>query len=570
MLGLGLQSPISSAEQQKNNRHRHGYVVAVLAVLFVYIYLFTQSYKILGIPNPEELAQAIGLEINYIFEDDGLVDSELYISDTKIFNNDDERLILFLSVGISFLLAYYLPFKMKQPALAFCFMVIVDILFGHQAIAVLLASHVTVYLVLHPLLPGRLKWSILPGILYWLAAGFYSLEMGTVLFTVFLSGYVSFMSYKIILLPFLNHSKFAHWLRSIIVHSAAVTVFIGAVWEGFGGAEWKLPLGIILFFWHWQRLFIYYMDYQAGQVPKDISLPLYLSIFFNPAQITNWRWGPVVGQGYSYTANSFYSKDKNRIILDGIKLLGWGMFYLALGDWIKYNLVIAAREMGFTVFWRLSELSCHFVLGGAVDTPTVLLTTLFDQIKWFLLMAGVLHFKVGIWKICGYDIEPYMNRPWLATNLVSLWGRITLHYRDFLIRCFYYPCFFRFFKKNTTVRIFAAIMAAVVFGNLVWGNMVRRLVHRGVEWKYIEGLWVTWPHFVMLGIGIAVSAFWLMNKKNKTRKPWTLDRKFPVDILSMYITLQYYSLTHVFFYRCEQGTVWDHFRLFFVGFGINP
>jgi D-alanyl-lipoteichoic acid acyltransferase DltB (MBOAT superfamily) len=88
-------------------------------------------------------------------------------------------------------------------------------------------------------------------------------------------------------------------------------------------------------------------------------------------------------------------------------------------------------------------MSSDFISGD--DTGT---TTLIALMKWTFSWGGVMHFKVGLWRVCGYKIDPYFNFPWLSTNLVALWSRFTFHYREFLVRAFYYPVFFRFFKKK--------------------------------------------------------------------------------------------------------------------------
>ncbi len=570
MLGLGFQKPISDEEREKNNQNRHGFVLATLVVLGIFIYLFTEVYQPLGLASPKSFANGLGFNLKHVFDSDDNVDCEIYITETKLFSNDQERLILFLGSTITFLLAYYLPFKLKRLALTLSFLAIVIVLYGFRPIAGLLGSHIIVYLILHPINLNKKLLAWLPGGFIYLTYSDPNSPTLAILFNLIIFGYTSFFCYWFILRNLLDKERFSQIAGTIAIQSAGIITLLGSSVEGLGGNQWKLPLGILLFFFHWRRLFIYHMDFKSGRIPKNLTLLEYLSIFFAPGQIANWSWGSTIGQGYSYTNDRFYNKDKNQLVLDGIKLLGWSIFYLSIGDWIKYNLVHFVRhEMGVPVFWRLRELGCHFVDGGNASVLTIWFSCLFDQIKWFLLMTGVLHFKVGVWKICGYDIEPNMNKPWLATNLANLWGRITLHYRDFLIRCFYYPVFFRFFKKNLYLRLFAAIMASAGFGNLFWGNIIRRWIGRGLEWKYAVGLLKTWPHFFTLGIGIWISAVWQLVKKDKTRKPWTFDRKFPLDLIAMYVTLQYYSLTHVFFYTCSRGSVWDYWRLFFAGFGIH-
>jgi hypothetical protein len=60
----------------------------------------------------------------------------------------------------------------------------------------------------------------------------------------------------------------AKMLRVLAVQLALITVLIGAVLEGVHGESWELTLGILLFFWHWERLYMYHIDYQDGKFPR--------------------------------------------------------------------------------------------------------------------------------------------------------------------------------------------------------------------------------------------------------------------------------------------------------------
>ena len=165
-------------------------------------------------------------------------------------------------------------------------------------------------------------------------------------------------------------------------------------------------------------------------------------------------------------------------------------------------------------------------------------------------------------------MDPYIHRPWASTNLSVLWSRFTFHYREFLVRCFYYPVFTRFFKKNRYLRIFVATLAAASFGNLVWGHVPERLFYRGMELEHVWWVLATWPYFLLLGAGIGASNVYLLWRKRR-RRPWTRDRWILTDVAAAYCTLQYYALIHVFARPDRDSTVWDLFRLFLKGFGID-
>ena len=570
MTGLLGGTPISKKTQQENDRHNPVMVLAVLAFLLVYIYLFTYASKSLELPMPQDLSESLGLYVDHVFDDDRNIDSSLYVPFTWIFSkNDDERLVLFLGVGFAFLLVYFIPLEHKQRSLVFSSLIIIGILYGMEGVSGLLCAHSLVFLILHPVSSFRLWIAFLPGFFGFWTFDPYMLLGSNALVQSLLAGGISVLISRYGVLRFLAFPSAAKVIRVVVVQSALITVLIGALLEGWFTGPWKLALGVLLFFWHWERLFLYHIDYQDGKIPETISFMTYLSVFLTPGQIANWNWGVTIGQGYAYTANNFLCEDKNKLVVSGLKLWMVSLGYLVLGDWIRANLVRFFDDQGILVYWRIENMSEDFVMGSTIGSATVLLTTLIALMKWTFAWGGVVHFKVGLWRVCGYKVDPYFNFPWLSTNLVSLWSRFTFHYREFLVRAFYYPVFFKFFKGHTHLRIFTATMAAACFGNLIWGHMTEAVFYSGVNRNSIFISLNQWPYFVLLGLGITASEFWLLHKKKSPRRPWTPDKYIGWDVLSAYVTLQYFALIHIFVYTAPEATLADSFRLFLTGLGIH-
>ena len=570
MPGLLKNVPVTDAQRRDNDRHRPAVVFAVLGVLCVYIYLFTHAADHLGLPMPEDLADMAGVSISYVFDRDRNVDSMLGITQTQRFRwNDDERMVYFLLLGLAFVSVYFAPLRYKQPALAAWTSLGLFVLYGSAATAGLLATHCLVFIVLHREAREKLWLSALVGLLGWwgLRGGIAGSLLDAVLF--FSLPGLTYLAYRHVILPLLEVPRVAPLLRTLTVQAAILTVCIGALYEGLTSDEWKLPLGVLLFFWQWERLMMYHVDYKDGLIPKDITIGRYLAVFLHPGVVSNWTWGVTIGQGYSYANNAFLCEDKNKIVLSGVRIWGVALLYLVFWDWLRHAAVDVFTDLGIPVFRaRTRDLVQHFVEGGAVTTPSVLATTLLDLIRWTMIWAAVVHFKVGVWRVCGYRMDPYINKPWLATNMATLWARFTFHYREFLVRCFYYPVFFRVFKTRPYLRVFVATMAAACVGNLIWGHVTERLFYRGMELDNLIYAFGTWPYFVLLGLGISVAQLNIMRKKRK-RKPWQRDRWFALDLLSMYVTIQFFALIHIFARPSPDGTVWDLFRLFIKAFGIT-
>ena len=562
--------PISDEQRINNDQHSPWVVALVLAILIAYAYLFTHAADLVGAPRPAQLAEQMGVVIDQVFDSDQNVDSAVVIPyEQRLESNDDERLALYLVIIAAFICVYFLPLRHKQTSLALWTAVALLTLYGVTTTAGLVFAHLLVYLVLHPHGKQNFALSLLAG-----AAAFfafvddqYDQEWGAALLVGLPILFAAF--YQKVLLKILSVDKFAPLLRTAVIQSAILTVCFSAVIEGLSGDKWSLPLGILLFFWQWERLIMYHIDYKDGPVPRDLSFSRYIAVFFNPAVLPNWNWGVTIGQGYSYLNDNFLCENKNKIVLSGVKILAIALLYLIFSNWLIHTLSNFFEGLGIRVYEaRTREMVRYFVAGDDIGTLNVLLTTFLDLLRWTTLWAGVVHFKVGIWRICGYRMAPYIDKPWASTNLVTLWSRFTYHYREFLVRAFYYPVFFRFFRDRPYLRVFTATMAAAAIGNLVWGHVTERIYYRGMEWENVVFVLGTWPYFVLLGLGIGFTQIYLM-WRTRLRKPWTIDRWLVTDIIAAYLTLQYYALIHIFARPVSGSSVGDLTSLFLRGFGIQ-
>ncbi len=570
MAGLLRNVPVDDERRRRNDIHDWRVVLLVLAMLGLYLYLFTHAGDYVGLPRPQVLAHQLGIHIDHVFDESRNVSSNVTITMTQRFDsNDDERMVFLFILVAAFLSAYFLPLRYKQPSMIFWTVVAVWLLYGSHVVAALLVAHLGVYLVLHPRRQDYLPYAVALGVTFhWAFLWNLAARWPQSLAVAAVAALVAIVLYRWVLLPVLAKEPVAEKLRTLVVQSAIITVTAGAVTEFLTGSSWALPLGILLFFWQWERLIMYHVDYKDGQVPRDLPLHGFLGVFWNPALVPNWNWGVTIGQGYSYVQNNFLSQEKNRLVMEGVRLLAVALLYLVFWNWGRHLVVDFFEGQGIHVFNAYTRgMVRHFVAGGEVSSSSVLATTFLDLARWTVLWAGVVHFKAAIWRILGFRMDPYMDKPWLATDLATFWSRFTYHYREFLVRAFYYPTFFRWFRQHPYLRIFAATMAAAAFGNLVWGHMTERLYYRGLEMENLLYVLGTWPYFVLLGLGIAFSQIVLLGRKR--RKPWSRDLWMIKDVFAAYLTLQYFALIHIFARPVPGSSFSDLFRLFMRAFGVD-
>ncbi|MBF0309087.1 MAG: hypothetical protein HQL56_06140 [Magnetococcales bacterium] len=566
-LGAGRLDEATRAKHDAT--HRPEVVLAVLAMLLLYGWLFTPLAAVLGLPSPRGVAAMLGITPLLHF-DHGMLDSRLRVPYTELLPADQERLLLLLLVAGAFLSAYFSPLPRKRAALLGWFLLGLLVLYGWQALCGLLFCHLLVYLLFHPPAnANRMGQSgLMAGLL--LLGSLWSPGSDAVHPLYFLLPPAFALFCRFPLRTLLDCAPLAAGLRKAAIWSTTLVVLVGAIRQGALGETWTLPLYLLLFCWYWERLMMYDIDYRGGLVPRELSLVGYLSLFLSPASLLNCSWGVDIGQGYSYTENNFYATDKNRIVLEGVRLWGAALIYLVFGNLLLETAVGFCESLGVPVFkGNLYRLSSHFTGGGRVDTASVILTCFLEQMRYLLVWAGVLHVKVGIWRVCGYRFAPYYDHPWLATNLVVLYTRFTFYYREFLVRVFYYPVFFRLTGCPVSLRIFLATFAAVALANMLVGHLPEQMFFNGMRFENIGNVLIRWPYFFLLAAGITVAELWLMRHPSR-RKPWTPDRRFVLDLLAMYATWHFYAVIHVFAHMDRNATLSHNVKLFLIAWGWSP
>ena len=572
------RAPTIEQREINNKNNKISVIFFVISVFVLYLYSFSNMWEVFNIPSPVHVfKEVLGFDVQNVYDDDGNFDSNLYINEGVLdsnqnlkYSNDTERLIFFSLICLSFLTTYFLPVKHKKLSLFIFASAIVTIIFNLKVILGVIFMHLLVFSFLHIKSAKSSYVSLLIGFVFPLI--FLNLSNIVNIFLYFsISICVSYFLFEKLIYPILDkNNKLSYFLRMILLQSPIIACFIIPYINSFTHNYLKLSFGIILFFWQWERITMYQIDYNDGAIPEDITLINYLSMFINPSIISTWNFGGSISQGYTYTETNFLAKDKNILAIEGAKLSLIALFYLIFGAYlmetlsyyINYFFGIISYTDVYTLVFKYSE--CQ-----QITTATVLLSTFIGQVKWFMFFGGLVHLRVGLWKIYGYNIEPYFNKPWLATNLANFWVRYTYHYREFLFRVFYYPFFSRFFKKNKTLRVFMATFFTLTVGNFLWGHLTEEMFSKGF-YLYNFKLIYTLPYFLLLGLGISLTQIYLLKtKKNNKRKPWTLDKMFLMDILCSYLTFQFYSLIHIFARPIPNGNFVMYAKLFLIGLGIH-
>ena len=96
------------------DKHQPNVVFYVFLVLFAYGYFFTDLASMLDMATPKEVAEMVGLSLDHTFADDEKVKSSIKMPHSTTFSSDQERLILFGIIFLTFTATYFLEVKFKK------------------------------------------------------------------------------------------------------------------------------------------------------------------------------------------------------------------------------------------------------------------------------------------------------------------------------------------------------------------------------------------------------------------------------------------------------------------------
>jgi D-alanyl-lipoteichoic acid acyltransferase DltB (MBOAT superfamily) len=66
----------------------------------------------------------------------------------------------------------------------------------------------------------------------------------------------------------------------------------------------------------------------------------------------------------------------------------------------------------------------------------------------YLRVSGQFHIVVGMLHLFGYDLPETNRRYLLATSFEDMWRRINIYWKDFMVKIFYFPLYFKLRKTG--------------------------------------------------------------------------------------------------------------------------
>ncbi len=212
------------------------------------------------------------------------------------------------------------------------------------------------------------------------------------------------------------------------------------------GAVWPL-LGSIFMF----RLIVYVYDMAHAKTKPTLSSTL--AYFFMLPNVV-FPFFPVVD--YTMFRRVYHDAEERRIHQDGAVFLFWGVLHLILYRVVNYYLLISPDQVT-TVFDLGRYLVTNFML--------------------YLRVSGQFHLIIGILHLFGFHLPRTNNRYFLASSFTDLWRRINIYWKDFMLKVFYWPIFFRLKKFGETK---ALVLSTILVFLLTW-------FFHAYQWFWLRG-----------------------------------------------------------------------------------
>ena len=273
----------------------------------------------------------------------------------------------------------------------------------------------------------------------------------------------------------------------------------------------QLSLGILFFFLTGQRVLYYYLDVRDL---KEISFRESLFFFTQVYDLLGGSWWGRVGPG----PREFTTSRKDSATTgyrSGFKLLFFSLVYLSI-----LTLLVSGQ------FDELSYLpsSSKFDLLGRI-------------ILWFLgvfsATTALYHFKVGLFNIAGYSIEPCTHHIWKSKSLSDFWLRYSRYYMKLILRLFYLPIFLRLKTLSLVARKALSLALSIMIGQFLIYSMTR-LISNNVQ------IYLSLGYFVILSVAIFINSEMIPQSEQRNERMTLKGFGFFAGIWV------FYSLIHLF------------------------
>jgi hypothetical protein len=224
------------------------------------------------------------------------------------------------------------------------------------------------------------------------------------------------------------------------------------------------------------RLMVYMYDLKHNAAPFSASRAI--SYFFMLPNVC-FPLFPLVD--YKTFCSTYYNEDWRRVYQSGLRWMFRGAFQLLL----------------YQAIYQFAPLDVA-TLSSALGVAGFMLSTYL----LYLHVSGQFHLIVGLLHMFGFNLPETHHLFLLASSFTDFWRRINIYWKDFIMKLFFYPAFFKL-RKLGTMR--ALTLATIISFFLTWA------LHSW-QWFWIRGSFLhTWQDisfWTVLALLVLVNALY--------------------------------------------------------------
>jgi hypothetical protein len=234
----------------------------------------------------------------------------------------------------------------------------------------------------------------------------------------------------------------------------------------------------------------YLWFYALSFTERNVALPFLVRIgCYQPFWCT-WPWATPypLGERDLQKGESREREDLAVSQIKGVKLLLWAELVSLLLQGLSHA-CYGGDFYGFSLpaGWILHTPSMDYAFlasdgqGLAWYSYWYILFVSFYLTLLYYIALG--HYIIGLARLAGFNLKRNTYKPFYATNVAEFFSRYDYYYKEILVTLFFYPAFFRWFRKHPRVRMFFATFCAAAIGN--------SLIHLldGTDRIHDVGLW---------------------------------------------------------------------------------
>jgi D-alanyl-lipoteichoic acid acyltransferase DltB (MBOAT superfamily) len=243
------------------------------------------------------------------------------------------------------------------------------------------------------------------------------------------------------------------------------------------------------------RIIIFIYEISVGNTKPTLSSVLSYFLLFPNSCSTLF---PVVD--FKTMNQSYYGTDPLDTYSRGARRIVRGLLQL-----LVYRLV-----------FQLLSLEPEHVASGTEVVQFILASTLV-----YTQVSGYFHVVTGLLMLFGFDLPETNRRYLLASSFTDYWRRINIYWKDFILKVFYYPTFFRLKDRGTTKALVVAT---------AWSFFITWALHLYQTWWIKGAAPISAPDALfwgVLGMLVLVNSLWEM-KRGRQRKLKTSTRQMSI------------------------------------------